>query len=189
MFNKALFLSFILGMFMLAGCNENEKLVQVNAKVTPVKVLSFTDIALCTPINKKQDPFFQPYILEKYQYSASYSCFNNQCNLNITKNRDNNYPSSIDLYLKSNNGKCTLTPMSTKSHISFSHYKSIVDIPRDVYFKLHIEKGSTNIQSQQGEYQGYSRSMDATNLEVNYTVAPKFDIISINSIDKIKIVF
>lgn len=189
MFHKALFLHLFFGLFMLAGCNENKELIQLNAQTTKVEALSFTDISLCKPMDKKHDPFFKPYVLEPYQYSAHYSCFNGKCNLNITKSTDNNYPLSVDLYLKSDSGKCTRTTMSTQGHISFSHYKSIVDVPRDMYFQLRIEEDTTNIQSKKGEYQGYSRSIDATNLEFHYNTIPKFDIISINMIDKIKIVF
>ncbi len=63
MLNKLLSLQCILGIFILAGCNESSDLAQFNAKVTPVKVLSFTEIALCIPPDKKHDPFFKPYVL------------------------------------------------------------------------------------------------------------------------------
>jgi hypothetical protein len=189
MLKKSYLSLLVLGSFILAGCNESTPLTQIHAKLTPVKSFHASGINLCTPEHKKNDPFFKPYLLEKYQYSASYSCFNSQCELQITKNRDNNYPSSFSLYLLSKKGVCSLVEVPTKDKISLVYYKSVVEVPRDLYLKLNVEGDTTDVESKKGTYQGYSRDMEHTRLEFTYETLPETDVISVNSIEKIELIF
>jgi len=160
--------------------------LSIKVPLTQNYELKYSNIKLCKPVDKKDDPFFSKIIADNYATSSS--CSNDICEVSIGIDDKTNYPSDIQMWIEDSSGNCNKEKMPAKSP-TLAGYSAKIKLTPELLSSMSIKDNNYKISSKNtNNYSSFS--IDGIKvIKFEYNKKLDIDTILINDKPKFNVIF
>ena len=159
---------------------------QIEVSLKEEYSLSFKNIELCTPDDKKENHFFKK--VDAGAYGTSFSCFNKICEINISLDNLTTYPKNVDMYVLNNNTCEKKTFTSSDGEVGISGYTSRIEMSEELLNILNLGESYSAKPKFSMSHSAW-QFMGTKKIDMNYKTKPASEILIVDGKEVAEIKF
>jgi len=158
----------------------------IKVPLTPNYALKYSNIKLCKPADKSNDPFFSKIIADNYP--NSFSCSQGICEVSIGIDDKTNYPSDVQMWIENANGNCQKEDMPAKTP-TLAGYSTKIKLTPELLSSMDVKDSKYQINSKNTDTHSSFTMNGVKVIQFEYSEKLDMDTILINGEPKVTVIF